>query len=308
MCSRVHLTAKRIFVSSGVAWALALLLVPASVWADCNKPETLAEWTHCRIQDVLAPRLNAKSNTNQVEAPSGTNTTALVDQSTATDLFGAALNLAALATKSPGGNASSFSGVASAYAIKAAIDHHDPLDPAYYTANRDLRSFWITLGAQYPDSNSPPSTKPATLAGLKVMLVNGRDLSTPSNREKIRKLFSTLGPANVSLNATDLAVEQYLYNSIAPTLTLPANFCKDPNSGQDLSASECEAMKKSDFKQRYWTGADEIAASVSRFLKEDNLKKIDELIEERLGPIAENIRLRRSSTDRVHPTRRPLCP
>jgi len=223
--------------------------------------------------------MNIKANKGQTEAPSSSaNTTALVDQSTASDLFGAALNLAALATKSPGGNASSFSGVSSVYAIKAAIDKHDPLDPAYYTANRSLREVWFTLGAQYPDSKSPPNVKPATLAGLKVLLWNQRDLSAPANRAKIRKVIETSGAANVAFSAIDLATERYLYDKFSLYVTFPADLCKD--NGVDVAPNICDVKKRIYFKLQYWTGADKIAASLGNLLRDEDLKKIDQIIME----------------------------
>ncbi len=255
----------------------ALLFAPFSVKADCTKPEHLNDWIHCRVPDTLAAQMNIRANKGQTEAPSSSNnTTALVDQSTASDLFGAALNLAALATKSPGGNASSFSGVSSVYAIKSALDKHDPLDPAYYTANRSLRDVWFTLGAQYPDSKSPPAAKPATLAGLKVLLWNQRDLSAPANRAKIRNVIETSGAANVAFSAIDLATEKYLYDKFGLTVTFPADLCKD--NGVDVAPNICDAKKRIYFKSQYWTGAEKIAASLSNLLRDEDFKKIDQII------------------------------
>lgn len=285
----------------GLSWALfgaiALLGIPSPASADCAKPGGLYEWIHCRVPEALAARMNIRANKGQVEAPSSaSNTTSLVDQSTATDLFGAALNLAALATKSPGGNASTFSGVGSAYAIKAAMDKHDPLDPGYYTGNRSLRNLWFTLGAQYPDANSPPNTKPATLAGLKLLLVNQRDLSAPANRKKIADLIQKSGAANVAFNATDLAVEKYLYDKFASTFTFPPDVCKD--NGVDLPPDKCDVMKRLRFKTELWTGADKVATSIGN-LRDDDLKQIDQIIVDHSGPILEFIQTTSDTVDSI---------
>lgn len=284
MFSSIPLVRKRLATFVHLLLTLALLFAVPSAKADCTKPDTLAEWIHCRVPDSLAAQMNTKANKGQTEAPSSSgNTTALVDQSTASDLFGAAVNLAALATKSPGGNNSSFSGVSSVYAIKSALDKHDPLDPAYYTANRSLRSIWFTLGAQYPDSNSPPEAKPATLAGLKVLLWNQRDLSAPANRAKIRGVIQSSGAANVAFNAIDLAVEKYLYEKFSPTVAFPEDLCKD--NGANLASNVCDAKKKIYFKSQFWTGGDTIASSVSNVLRDEDLKKIDQIISDNGKPI-----------------------
>jgi hypothetical protein len=278
--------------------AMAFLGIPLPASADCAKPEGLYEWINCRIPDALAARMNIRANKGQVEAPSSaSNTTSLVDQSTASDLLGAALNLAALATKSPGGNASTFSGVGSAYAIKAAIDKHDPLDPRYYTDNRSFRNLWFTLGAQYPDAKSPPNAKPATLAGMKVLLVNQRDLSAPANRKKILNLIEKSGAANVAFNATDLAVEKYLYDRFSSTVAFPPDLCKQ--NGADLPPDKCDLLKRAHFKIGLWTGADKLAASVSNLLRDDDLKKIDQIIVDQSAPILEFLQTTSDTVDSI---------
>jgi hypothetical protein len=229
--------------------------------------------------------MNIKANKGQAEAPSiSSNTTALVDQSTASDLFGAALNLASLATKSPGGSVSSFSGVSSVYAIKAALDKHNPLDPGYYTANRSLRNVWFTLGAQYPDSHSPPDAKPAKLAGFKIILINQRDLSAPANHARIVGLIGKSGQSNVAFNAVDLAVENYLYDRFSTSVPFPADVCRE--NGVDLAPDKCDLQKRFLFKtSELWASPDKVAASLSSLLKDDDLKKIDQIIAEKGDPI-----------------------
>ena len=266
--------------------AAGFLYGPSAARADCAKPDTLYEWIDCRARAMISTRMNLKANAGQVSAPSSSSTsTSLVDQSTASDLFGAAMDLAGLATKSPGNNNSSFSGVASAYSLKAAIDHHDPLDPRFYTDNQGWREVWITLGVEYPDSESPVGTQPATLLGLKLLLLNKRDLSTKANQNKINRLFDPSGSFNVSMGAIDLSVEQYLYSNRTSGEGIPDSVCVDNTGGQPLAQLECDALKRTYFKDTYWKGSDVIASSVTRFLKDTDLKEIDHIIEERIGSL-----------------------
>jgi len=60
------------------------------------------------------------------------------------------------------------------------------------------------MGREVPDDNDPKNQRPATLFSSKVLLVNHRDLATPSNILKINQTLDKAGQAAIAtLNIAD---------------------------------------------------------------------------------------------------------
>ena len=113
-------------------------------------PQALTAWLNIQIDEKVKALINQGSNSNQTETPAASgSSTALVDQSSASDLIGVAANLLGLGEDSDDGEddeGSSVSVTASAYALYAAYKGEDPLRPSFYNAHRRWRQWSFTLG------------------------------------------------------------------------------------------------------------------------------------------------------------------
>jgi hypothetical protein len=200
---------------------LGLLLVTMASGQDCPTDKGFNVWLRCRIdarKTVAATEvtrsnigdkfkasthgpmvLNATNGTRQEDtAAVSSNSNSLVDQSSASDFVNLALNLSKLSpSTSPGNNANSVTVTTSAYALYAAANYHDALDPAFYNRNREWRRFFLTLGQDVPDTTSsnigastdPHANRSGTIVGLKVLLWNGRDITDPRNAKMVNSVF-----------------------------------------------------------------------------------------------------------------------
>jgi hypothetical protein len=84
--------------------------------------------------------------------------------------------------------------------LYAAANSHDPLDPAFYSRNRNWRRAYLTLGRDLPDSTSstkdPHLQQTGTIAGLKVLLYDKRDISDPGNQNLFEDAAKAIGTGN----------------------------------------------------------------------------------------------------------------
>ena len=153
---------------------------------------------NARIKSKLATlsrsRVDQTDNTKQTDVPSVSGSLgSLVDQSSASDLFGLAANFAGLSasTNDDQPEPSSVSVTASAYSLLAAIKRVDPLNPVFYDQNRKWRNFSLTLG--YDDEDQPDGTKQrAKIFGAKFMFLNRRDPGLLRNKPHIDRISSNL--------------------------------------------------------------------------------------------------------------------
>ena len=145
-------------------------------------------------------RVDQTDNTKQTETPSlGANSTSLVDQSSASDLIGLATNFAGLSASSSDNQkeTSSIAVTTSAYALLAAMNRVDPLNPVFYDNHRAWRNFSVTLG--YDDEDQADGTKQrAKLFGAKFLLINKRDPNLERNKKAIDTLTASLANATAS--------------------------------------------------------------------------------------------------------------
>jgi hypothetical protein len=147
--------------------------------------ESFNDWLNRRIQEQVVADLDKTNGaTKQTETPSASeNSSSLVDQSSAADLFSAALNQSGL---SVGGKSTADSGSATAtmYALYAAFRGADPLNPSFYNKkeSQTLRRFSLTLGVdQEGEGEEEKTTK---LYGLKGLIYDRRHL-TPEERKDL---------------------------------------------------------------------------------------------------------------------------
>ena len=102
-----------------------------------------------RVKEATRAKIQQRSASNQTEAPSvSTNSTSLVDTSSAGDPANLGLNLAGLtgASKDGATKADSVSVTTSAYALYSAFKAVDPLNPRFYNRNSGWRRLVVYLG------------------------------------------------------------------------------------------------------------------------------------------------------------------
>jgi len=187
----------------------------------CTAPQDGVQWMNCLVYGVAAARINQTGTSKQVETPSiAENTTSLVDQTEAPDLFGFALNFAGLKKDRDDDDSTAPSLTTTAYALYAGTKGHDPLDPAFYQRHAGLRRLSFTIGRD--DGEADDDDDDATILGFKYLIINKRDASNKSNRKQITEVSdAVVGAAIGFTNLTD-RVQRYLLAQLGPGLGYPA--------------------------------------------------------------------------------------
>jgi hypothetical protein len=247
---------------------LVLTFSGVTAFAQCSTPRDFDEWINCRVEQIASARINQRGNTQQTESPAlSSNSTSLVDQSSAPDLVGLALNLGGLTSKSNDPNTSASSVTTSLYALYAAALKHDPLDPAFYLRNRDWRRVSFTLGQEFPDESGATGSQRATVIGAKLLLWDRRDASDSQNRERIKAVGQQLRNSTPNFLRIAHLVQDYMYEQLAPSLSLPL-----PATTQSLI----------DFVNTFLE-RDHIVATLG-LLKDEQMSTIDKIIGDRIDP------------------------
>ncbi|HKQ52130.1 MAG TPA: hypothetical protein VJT74_07165 [Pyrinomonadaceae bacterium] len=156
------------------------------------------------LNDFLVEKIKSKvdqsSNTKQTESPSASsNSTSLVDQSSASDLIGVALNLSGLTFQSDDEDkmeADSTSVTASAYSLYAALQGANPLNPIFYNQNRGWRRVFFTLGYDNEKAEGTETTDTAKIGGVKILLWDKRDPNDAAYRAGFAELGGLLEQSN----------------------------------------------------------------------------------------------------------------
>jgi hypothetical protein len=172
-----------------------------------------------RIQNVVAAKINKRSNTKQFEAPSiSGNSTSLVDQSAGGDLVNVALNFAGLSaisnTDATGNNneADSVAVTASAYSVLAALKQVDPLSPGFYNRHSGWRRFSFTLGYDEENKDDPDAER-AKLFGIKFLIVDKRDATRQRHSNDVRAVAANLKAATRRFGDIYDRVEGFLFSN-----------------------------------------------------------------------------------------------
>lgn len=191
---------------------------------DCESKPNFDSWLDCRVSALVVAKLNQRGNTQQAEAPSiAGSSTSLVDQSTAPDLAAIAMNL--LSPGSQTGDTKMASGTitTSLYALYAAVEKQNALNPAFYNSGTNWRRFSFTFGREYPDDNKANTSQRATIIGGKILLFNYRDASAKGNQADIRSVSDTLRSTSPNYAGIIHDVQDYLFNNLGPALGNPTS-------------------------------------------------------------------------------------
>ncbi|MDQ3816418.1 MAG: hypothetical protein M3362_01855 [Acidobacteriota bacterium] len=238
---------------------------------ECTAPSNISTWLNCKVDEISAAKLQQRDPIKLVQVPSiAENTTSLVDTSEAPDVLGIALQLAGLSTGDKGKEKTTpISFTTTAYALYAAATQRDPLNPAVYVRHPNLRRFSFSFGQETPEDDNGDK---ATLLGTKVLIINRRDASLPTNRALLRPVSMQLRRANRDFARTTGEVEDYLYSQLWQKLNLP-----DPET-LDTEDRRSDAMLK--FINEH-LGTGQMTATLG-LLSEEQLSRIDEIITSRI--------------------------
>ena len=274
---------------------LCLLIVTNSAAGQCSNqaPKDFDTWINCKVEDAAKAKISQRDNTKQTETPNiGQSSTSLVDQSSATDLISAALNLTGLKDDS-GAQQKSFSFTASGYSLFAAARNHDALDPTFYNAHAGWRRLWVTLGQEIPDENGSSQNERATIGALKILIINKRDLS---HRDLSQVSNAIRSAAPGFLQIVDL-VQNYLYDINQQKMGLS----KRP-SPQEV---ETDSARRLTFARDFKKFSDEKLSNPQAFedfvklLNDEDQEIINKIIENHLGSEVDSIGIVKQEIEKI---------
>ena len=168
----------RMIARLGAAF-LALLAVPVFSRAQAI---TFDQWFDQRVRDLKLADVNSKAPEKQREAPAvAPGSTSLVDRSAASDFVSLALGLVPIGRNTGGaaGNKPTLTSMTiSAYSLAAWGSGRELTDPAFYRVHKDLRRLYVTLGTAESGKDDDNTDRPATVMGVKYLIINQRDIYT----------------------------------------------------------------------------------------------------------------------------------
>ena len=231
---------------------LVLLTLPVVANA-----QGLANWINLRRAEILKARADqADVASKQVESPAAAaGSTSLVDQSSAADLFSAALNFAGISNaegEEEGNDAKTLS--FTAYSLLAAAKGFDPLEPAKYNLYRNWRHLSFTVG----------SSDTETLYSLKYNFIDRRD------PQRLNSLNPFLTRAANATGTTVLEVRRYIFENADVRARLEREF------SVRAVPDDADALRRL-----------EDPDVLETILDDANLAEIDEIIERNSAPFAE---------------------
>jgi hypothetical protein len=203
--SRIHkafillaLTAIAPLIASPVSAQQSGAPAAATQKPDAQKePDNFSTWMREQLRaaasDAAGARAipqNGNGVANQKESPStDTSSTSLVDTSSATDFASVALNLIGVRPPAAGdSNPASGSVTASLYSLMAAVNGVALTDPHYYKQGTAWRRISFTLGSEQSTVADHFTDKPSTNLGLKLLLLNRRDVYSTHAQTELRKM------------------------------------------------------------------------------------------------------------------------
>src|SRR6266446_2744383 len=222
-----------LWLRSSVVLALFICLLwtmsSSRIWAQekAAAPKNFEQWIGQRIDAVSAAlivehsraNLDRRSATRQNEATTvSSNTTSLLDRSSAPEFLGVALNLAGLSgqfsdRKNDDNNADAIAATSTAYALYTLAIGQSPLNPKLYCEpiSRQLRNLSFTVSYDnQKDKEVNGVSNNTTSFGLKYLFINKRDAC----EFKIQNVIQLAVPAATAVSKIDQAVKEYLCKNI----------------------------------------------------------------------------------------------
>lgn len=277
--------------------------------APAGPPDTFDLWLQGRIDSAVNKArigINGKSTTRQIQSPSANDrSTSLVDHSSATDFVSTALNLVPVSgantsgtssgaaagstgTNSAGASTGSGTVTATLYSLLAGFNHTSLTDPHFYAAHTPSRQVSFTAGTAQSSPTTDNSTKPGAVVGIKVTPVNGRDLYSRNGQDAVAGVQKALTKAAVAYRPLATRVRNLIFLACQPE----GNCRSGKLDGLDISDPAVQAFAT--FWGKYQTNMRGLR------LSQDNLDRIDELIQGSLAAFTDYQTIVEKSYDRIH--------
>ena len=173
---------------------------------------------------------NGKGSSRQKENPSSDDrSTSLVDETSATDFLSVAFQFVPVSNIEgpvPGQAAGSTaeasqqgSGATSVtvtgYSLLA-LSNRSLTDPQFYASHTDARRFSVTLGTAASDPATDGTSQAGIIVGLKLTILNGRDLYSRTGREAIERVRNANGARGTASNSLFDRVQRLIIEYCQP--------------------------------------------------------------------------------------------
>jgi hypothetical protein len=203
---------------ASLAMAASLTTCPSIAAA-----QTFDQWFDTRVDHAVSVATVAENSTGaerQREAPSDPRSTSLVDQTSSTDFVAAAVNLATVidprvaaltGSSATGAGTGSQVVTTSVYALLAGLNATRPTDPQFYAKHVNARRFSLTVGTAASDKTKHNTDAPATVFGVKVLLLNGRELFTKNNLQQLKMVQTQLSRATAAGAMLKRRIQEILF-------------------------------------------------------------------------------------------------
>lgn len=182
--------------------------------------QNLSNYLNERIAENIQARIDQTDPTKQAETPAAaTNSTSLVERSSAPDLAGLAADFLQLSSSSTSDKKTATPKTLnfSAYALKSVLSNEDPLDPEIYNSNKNWRSVSFTAGYEVPENTNDREP----IFGIKWLAYNGRDLSNSDNQAEIAKVQAALNGSAIAFASIADDVRLYMFIALKKRTKLP---------------------------------------------------------------------------------------
>jgi hypothetical protein len=183
------------------------------------------------IAATVAIAENGNGTANQKESPSSDGaSTSLVDTSSASDFASLALNLTGLqGTADERSKPTSGSVTVSAYSLIAAARGVALTNPEFYERGINWRRLSLTLGSEESKLADHFTDKPATNFGVKLLLINGRDVYSRNGKRQLANADVAVGAfQDIELHATNDIQCAIFYAVTATAVAERRTDCRTP--------------------------------------------------------------------------------
>jgi hypothetical protein len=195
--------------------------------------QPVKDWLDQQLTDTAKSTAAQKKPAQTQSVSLNHGSTTFVDQTSASDLLGAALNL------SPVGGSQDGSGTvtASLYSIYTLASSQDPLEPSIYNAHSGMRTLFLTMGREEPSSSVQNPLPQGTVYGARWLPVNQRDASAIAKNPAAMKQFREV--ARVIAGATSeaaSALTNLLYDRLPEPRPSRLDFLRSFRTADDVQA------------------------------------------------------------------------
>jgi hypothetical protein len=195
--------------------------------------QPVKDWLDRQLTDASMAAVAQKKPAQTQSVSLNHGSTTFVDQTSASDLLGVALNL------SPVGGSRDGSGTvtASLYSIYTLATSQDPVKPSIYNAHSGLRTLFVTVGREESSSGAQNPTPQGTVYGVRWLPVNQRDASAIAKNPAVMKQFREAARAIAGATSEAAsALANLLYDRLPEPKPSRLDFLRSFKTADDVQA------------------------------------------------------------------------